>query len=63
MWAETKPGREDNALREVFSKLPENSFSYDVLSVCPSDLAVLPAHDLGWTDLGEPARVRSALRL
>jgi hypothetical protein len=38
-------------------------FSYEVLSVCPSDLAVFPVEGLGWTDLGEPERVLSALNL
>jgi mannose-1-phosphate guanylyltransferase len=62
-WAAIQPGIEDSALGELFSKIPTNNFSHDVLSVRPSDLAVLPAEGLGWTDLGEPERVLSSLKL
>lgn len=55
-------GREDSALTDLFSRIPSSNFSHDVLSVRPADLAVLPVQGLGWTDLGEPERVRSALR-
>jgi mannose-1-phosphate guanylyltransferase len=49
-------------INELFSKIPASDFSHDVLSVRPSDLAVLPAHGLGWSDLGEPERVLSVAR-
>jgi mannose-1-phosphate guanylyltransferase len=63
MWAAVQPGMEQAALYELFSSVPDSNFSYEVLSVCPSDLAVFPVEGLGWTDLGEPERVLSALKL
>jgi CheY-like chemotaxis protein len=54
---------EEAALYELFSRVPNSNFSHEVLSVCHSDLAVLPVEGLGWTDLGEPERVRSALKV
>jgi mannose-1-phosphate guanylyltransferase len=54
---------EESALRELYSKIQVGNFSDDVLSVSPSFLAVLPIPGSGWTDLGEPERARSALRL
>ena len=42
---------------------PHNpSFSQEVLSARPCDLAVIRARSLGWSDLGEPERVSSVLR-
>jgi len=52
---------ERTALSELYSSIGATSFSQDVLSVQPNDLAVLRASGLGWTDLGEPYRVRSVL--
>jgi hypothetical protein len=49
------------ALSELYSRIRATSFSKDVLSVQPNDLAVLRAQGLGWSDLGEPNRVRSVL--
>jgi hypothetical protein len=54
---------EEAALYKLFSSVPASNFSYEVLSVCPSDFAVVPVEGLGWTDLGEPERVLSALNL
>jgi mannose-1-phosphate guanylyltransferase len=62
MWAAVQPGMEEAALYELFSRIPACDFSHQVLSVSPSDLAVLPVDGLGWTDLGEPERVLSALK-
>jgi mannose-1-phosphate guanylyltransferase len=56
MWAAVSPGREARALHEIFAKIPATNFSDEVLSARPSDLAVLPARGLGWSDLGEPRR-------
>ena len=47
-------------LREVYSAIPAANFSDEVLAARPSDLTVLPARGLGWSDLGEPQRVLSA---
>jgi mannose-1-phosphate guanylyltransferase len=52
---------EGAALRKLYSTIRATSFSQDVLSVQPNDLAVLRASGLGWSDLGEPSRVRSVL--
>jgi mannose-1-phosphate guanylyltransferase len=50
-----------SALREIYAKIPATNFSNEVLSARPSDLTVLPACGLGWSDLGEPQRVLSAI--
>jgi len=49
------------ALCDLYSGIRATSFSQDVLSVCPQDLAVLCGTGLGWSDLGEPSRVLSVL--
>jgi mannose-1-phosphate guanylyltransferase len=63
MWAAVCPGKEASALHELYAKIPASNFSDEVLSKRPSDLAVLPASGLGWSDLGEPQRALSALRI
>jgi mannose-1-phosphate guanylyltransferase len=63
MWAAVSPGREASALHETYAKIPATNFSDEVLSASPSDLAVLPARGLGWSDLGEPQRALSALSI
>jgi mannose-1-phosphate guanylyltransferase len=62
MWATTTPGMEDDALRDLYLKVPATNFSDEVLAARPSDLAVIRARGLGWSDLGEPGRVLSMLR-
>ncbi len=52
---------EADALSSMYASIPVSSFSDEVLSVCPGGLAVLPSSGLGWSDLGEPARVLSLL--
>ena len=49
-------------LGEFYRRTAPRNFSMDVLAAGVSNLAVLAADDLGWTDLGEPERVRAALR-
>lgn len=63
MWATITPGMEYEALRDLYLKVPATNFSHEVLSTRPSDLAVIRARGLGWSDLGEPDRVFSMLRL
>ena len=63
MWATMTPGMEVEGLRDLYLKVPATSFSHEVLSARPSDLAVIRARGLGWSDLGEPERVSSVLRL
>jgi mannose-1-phosphate guanylyltransferase len=52
---------QSSPLREIYAKIPAANFSNEVLSARPSDLTVLPARGLGWSDLGEPQRVLSAI--
>jgi len=63
MWTTVSPVIEASALHEIYAKIPAANFSDEVLSKRPSDLAVLPAPGLGWSDLGEPQRVLSALNV
>lgn len=50
------------AVRDLYDSTEPSNFSDDVLSRCPRNLAVLPGRNLGWSDLGEPARVMTILR-
>jgi mannose-1-phosphate guanylyltransferase len=50
---------ERTAARDLYFGLRATSFSQDVLAARPTDLAVLRASGLGWSDLGEPSRVLS----
>jgi mannose-1-phosphate guanylyltransferase len=63
MWATTTPGMEEKALRRLYLAVPATNFSDEVLSTRPFDLAVIRARGLGWSDLGEPERVGSVLKL
>jgi mannose-1-phosphate guanylyltransferase len=49
--------REEVALREVYSRIPSTSFSEEVLSTHPCELAMVCSRKLGWSDLGETSRV------
>jgi mannose-1-phosphate guanylyltransferase len=62
MWATTTPGKEQEALRDLYRNIPATDFSDEVLSARPADLMVIRARGLGWSDLGEPARVLAILR-
>jgi mannose-1-phosphate guanylyltransferase len=62
MWATMTPGMEVEGLRDLYLKVPATSFSHEVLSARPCDLAVIRARGLGWSDLGEPERISSVLR-
>jgi len=50
-----------DALTALYSGILSISFSDEVLAASPDCLAVLRASGLGWSDLGEPARVFSVL--
>jgi mannose-1-phosphate guanylyltransferase len=52
---------EGKAFGELYSGIRNTCFSQHVLSVQPDRLAVVHAAGLGWSDLGEPGRVRSVL--
>jgi mannose-1-phosphate guanylyltransferase len=48
-------------VRAVYSWLPELNFSHHVLAVRPEDLGVMRVDNVGWSDLGDPARVLATL--
>ena len=52
---------EHKALAEIYSHIEDSNFSHQVLAVRPEDLMVMRVGDVGWSDLGEPNRVLSAL--
>ena len=52
---------ERKALHELYSQIAESNFSHEVLAIRPEDLTVMRVGDVGWSDLGEPARVLSTL--
>jgi mannose-1-phosphate guanylyltransferase len=52
---------ERKALAELYSHIGDSNFSHQVLAVRPEDLLVMRVGDVGWSDLGEPNRVLSAL--
>ena len=49
--------RERRALAELYAKIDDVNFSQEVLAARPQDLAVMRVGDVGWSDLGDPARV------
>ena len=57
------PEMEEKWLRALYLKEPATNFSTEVLAARPSALAVIHSSGLGWSDLGEPERVLSMLRL
>jgi mannose-1-phosphate guanylyltransferase len=52
---------EHKALAALYSQIEDSNFSHQVLAVRPGDLMVMRVGDVGWSDLGEPNRVLSAL--
>ena len=52
---------EPKALAQLYSKISDTNFSHEVLAARPQDLAVMRVGDVGWSDLGEPARVLATL--
>jgi mannose-1-phosphate guanylyltransferase/mannose-6-phosphate isomerase len=57
------PVMEEQRLRGLYLNVPATNFSDEVLAARPSGLAVIRAQGLGWSDLGEPERVSSIVRL
>ena len=53
--------RERKALAKLYSHINDTNFSHEVLAARPQDLAVMRVADVGWSDLGEPARVLATL--
>jgi mannose-1-phosphate guanylyltransferase len=56
-----EPTTERKALHALYSKIQESNFSQEVLATRAEDLTVMRVGDVGWSDLGEPARVLSTL--
>lgn len=52
---------ERKALHDLYSAIQESNFSHEVLAARPEDLKVMRVGDVGWSDLGEPARVLATL--
>jgi mannose-1-phosphate guanylyltransferase len=52
---------EHRELATLYSHLADSNFSHQVLAARPQDLMVMRVGDVGWSDLGEPNRVLSAL--
>ena len=52
---------ERETIAEIYSQIEDSNFSHQVLAVRPLDLMVMKVGDVGWSDLGEPNRVLSAL--
>ncbi len=58
MWA----GQETHIEDALYKRLPSVSFSHQVLSAEARKLMVLRLSDVGWSDLGDPGRVVTAVR-
>jgi len=52
---------EEQTVHRLYQDLSSTDFSREVLESAAVNLAVLPVRNIGWTDLGEPARVTKAL--
>ncbi len=52
---------QQKALAQLYSRIEDSNFSHQVLAARPEDLMVMRVGDVGWSDLGEPSRVLSAL--
>jgi mannose-1-phosphate guanylyltransferase len=55
------PGSEAETVERMYSALPTVDFSRDVLASHTYKVAVARVPNVGWTDLGQPARVHSLL--
>jgi mannose-1-phosphate guanylyltransferase len=56
-----KSGWNPHTLADFFASIPHGDFSRDVLERSSGRLRVVPVRDVGWTDLGSPARVEAWL--
>ena len=52
---------ERSAMCDLYRRIPDSNFSHKVLAERPNDLAVMRVGEVGWSDLGEPARVLATL--
>ncbi len=53
--------REEASVLNLYMSIPSGSFSTDVLSVCPGNLAVLCSRALEWADVGDVGRALSLM--
>lgn len=53
---------EEAGVLNLYMSIPSSSFSTDVLSVCPGNLAVLCSRTLEWADVGDVGRALSLRR-
>ena len=53
--------KEHQAVAELYAHIDDSNFSHQVLAARSEDLMVMRVADVGWSDLGEPNRVLSAL--
>jgi hypothetical protein len=61
VWTQLGAADEKAAVRSLYAQIPQTNFSQEVLAMRPSDLAVLPVSNVGWSDWVEPGRVLSTL--
>jgi mannose-1-phosphate guanylyltransferase len=57
----TDPMLEAELLIRLYKQIPAGDFSKDVLAASIEELAVVNAGDIGWSDLGDPQRLITAL--
>jgi mannose-1-phosphate guanylyltransferase len=55
--------KRQEAMAELFARLPSADFSRDVLEQCIGSLSVLTASSCGWTDVGTPERLAGLRQL
>ena len=60
---ETHPAGEEAAVAQAYASQRPADFSRDVLAPHPDRAAVVRLPNVGWTDLGQPARVQTFLAL
>jgi hypothetical protein len=60
--ADCGPDAEEEQMRYIYDRLTPTDFSKQVLSVSTEGLAVANCGEVGWSDLGDPRRLVTALR-
>jgi mannose-1-phosphate guanylyltransferase len=59
---ECAPPDEASVVRNLYDALTPIDFSHDILAPQPNSVGVARLPNIGWTDLGQPARVQTFLR-
>jgi len=60
--ADCGPDAEEKQMQHIYDRLTPTDFSKQVLSVSTEGLAVANCGEVGWSDLGDPRRLVTALR-